>query len=251
MGNLLFGRVWIGIGLLLLPALSIFGWLGILRERPGMWPLAAFPWVYLAAFSIANPLIFRWYLVPPLPLYVLGIGFGLAALTRSSRIRPLRYALAGLSVLMLLNAWTLKPDHGPSRPAPQMAYTKLEALYIQVASDLQGSLGPQDTIAAGDIGALGYFTGAHILDTVGLVSPVTLEYFPIPASLYVINYAIPPQLILDRQPEFVVMLEVYGREGLLRNSQFNQQYQLVDSLPTDIYGSHAMLVFRRRPVPPG
>jgi arabinofuranosyltransferase len=251
MGDLIFGRVWIGIGLLLLPALSITGWWHAVRMRADLWPLAAFPWIYFAAFSYANPLIFRWYLTPPLPMYVLGIALGLQGLTRSPRSRPVRLAISGMIVLFTLNAWTLKPDHGPSRPAPEMAYIKLEQIYIQVAERLNADLKPGDVIAAGDIGALGYFTGARILDTVGLVSPITLDYFPIPESYYVINYAVPPDLILDQKPEFVVILEVYGREGLLRDQRFNQEYQLIDSIPTDIYGSQAMLVFRGRFRDPG
>ena len=246
MGNLLFGRVWIGVGLLLLPALSIAGWLQVIRKRHDLWPLAAFPWIYFLAFSIANPLIFRWYLTPPLPLYVLGIALGLAGLTDNRKAQPVRLALSALIIVFTLNAWTLRPDHGPQRPAPKMAYIKLEQLYIQVAERLRGELKHGDVIAAGDIGALGYYTNAEILDTVGLVSPITLNYFPISPSLYVINYAVPPALILDLKPDFVVILEVYGREGLLRDPRFNQQYQLIESYPTDIYGSYAMLVFRRR-----
>jgi arabinofuranosyltransferase len=248
MGNLLLGRLWIGIGLLLLPALSIAGWLQVIRKHHDLWPLAAFPWIYLAAFSLANPLIFRWYLTPPLPIYVLGITIGLAGLTANPKVRIVRLALSALIIVFTLNAWTLTPDHGPQRPAPKMAYIKLEQLYIQVAEQLQGEVKHGDVLAAGDIGALGYFTNAEILDTVGLVSPITLDYLPIPASYYVINYAIPPELILDQMPDYLVILEVYGREGLLRNPRFNQLYQLTESYPTDIYGSRAMLVFKlRRP----
>jgi len=251
MGNLVFGRIWIGIGLLLLPALSITGWWRAIRRRTGLWPLAVYPWIYFAAFSYANPLIFRWYLTPPLPMYVLGITLGVEGLTRSPRSRLVRIAISAAIVLFTLNAWTLKPDHGSSRPAPEMAYIKLEQIYIQAAERLSAELKPGDVIAAGDIGALGYFTGAPILDTVGLVTPITLEYFPIPESYYVINYAVPPDLILDQQPEFVVILEVYGREGLLRDPRFNHGYQVIESIPTDIYGSRAMLVFRRRSPDPG
>jgi arabinofuranosyltransferase len=246
MGNLLFGRIWIGIGLLLLPALSIAGWLRVIRQRIEIWPIAVYPWLYFAAFSIANPLIFRWYLSPPLPIYVMGITLGLEGLTMNRRARTIRAALSIMIVVLTINTWTLRPDHGPARPAPEMAYIKLEELYIRVAHRLEGELDEGDVIAAGDIGALGYYTGAHILDTVGLVSPITLEYFPIPASLYSINYAVPPKLILDEEPDYVVILEAYGREGLLRDQTFSREYQLIESIPTDIYGSRAMLVFRHR-----
>ncbi len=246
MGNLVIGPYAIGLGLLFLPALSIVGWRSKIRTQPVIWPLAAYPLAYLLAFSLANPLIFRWYLAPPLPLYVMGISLGIEQLSRG-RVDPyLKVGFAVLVVTLTLNAWSIHPDHGSTRPAPKMAYVQLEELYIQAAKDLQPVLSENDVIAAGDIGALGYFTRARILDTVGLITPVTLEYFPIPPEYYVINYAIPPDLIIDQHPDYIVMLEVYGRVGLLRDKRFNDDYRLIAAYPTDIYGSEAMLVFARR-----
>jgi hypothetical protein len=103
----------------------------------------------------------------------------------------------------------------------------------------------QTVIAAGDVGALGYFSNARILDTVGLMSPEASAYYPLDPALYVINYAVPPQLILDKQPDYVVLLEVYGRSGLLADPHFLSAYQLVQAIPTDIYDSEGMLVWRR------
>jgi hypothetical protein len=78
------------------------------------------------------------------------------------------------------------------------------------------------------------------------MSPVAAGYFPLDQSLYVINYAIPPRLIADQQPDWVVLLEVYGRKGLLLDSAFVASYALVERVPTDIYGSEGMLIYRRR-----
>jgi hypothetical protein len=125
-----------------------------------------------------------------------------------------------------------------------MAFIKLELLYEDVAEQLGPVLEPEDRIAAGDIGALGFYSGARILDTVGLISPRSLPYYPLPSSYYAINYAIAPELIMQENPEYLVMLEVYGRNGLLKNPQFIERYQLLQQIPTDIYGSQGMLVFQ-------
>lgn len=245
-GNLVLGRFYIAFGLLLFPALSIFGWRQVLKENGYLWPLALYPLVYFLIFSIANPLIFRWYLVPPLPLYILGIVVGLATLAKGLR-QPL--ILSGFSLIFLvftINAWTLKLDHGPARPAPEMAYIKLEELYIQAVSDLKPNIKKGETIAAGDIGAIGYYSQVPILDMVGLISPQTSEYFPLPEDKYVINYAIPAQLVLDFKPDYLIMLEVYGRRTLLLDPTFQRTYALYEEYPTSIYGSHAMLVFEHR-----
>jgi len=67
--------------------------------------------------------------------------------------------------------------------------------------------------------------------------------------MYVIVYAMPPNLILDEKPAYVVLLEVYGRNGLLRDSRFLAQYRICAEYSTDIYGSRSMLVYCRKDLP--
>jgi hypothetical protein len=245
-GNLIFGRFYIGFGLLFFPALAILGWRHILRKNGFLWPLALYPLAYFLIFSIANPLIFRWYLVPPLPLYILGITLGLATLSQGIKRAWILIVFSLVSLLFTLNAWTLEIDHGLARPAPEMAYIKLEELYIQAVSELKPKIGKGETIAAGDIGAIGYYSQAPILDMVGLISPQTSGYFPLSEDKYAINYAIPTQLVLDFKPDYVIMLEVYGRHTLLKDPTFQHTYALYKEYPTTIYGSYAMLVFELR-----
>jgi hypothetical protein len=131
-----------------------------------------------------------------------------------------------------------------------MAYYQLELLYRQAADILAPEIAarPQPPLlAAGDVGVLGYFTQARILDTVGLNSPISTRYYPLDSSFYAINYAIPPDLILDTRPDYLVILEVYGRDGLLKDDQFLQAYQLKAKIPTDMYGSDGLLIFARNP----
>ena len=101
-------------------------------------------------------------------------------------------------------------------------------------------------MAAGDVGVLGFYTNDKILDTVGLNSAQAMKYYPLDPKYYTINYSIPPRLILDSLPDYIVILEVYGREGLLKDPQFWQDYRLVQKIPTDIYGSDGMLIFTRK-----
>ena len=48
-----------------------------------------------------------------------------------------------------------------------------------VGRDLADSLPATAVVAAPEIGALGYASNLHMLDTVGLVSPVALRYYPL------------------------------------------------------------------------
>jgi hypothetical protein len=259
------GRFWPLAGLMLYLALNVLAGVSLIRRNGRAWPVVAFPWLYALAYSVANPLIFRWYLAPPLPFYFLLILAGVqrlvddaaAAAGRAARLAGGRAGVAPPSggvilpavtlifALLSLNAWTLRPDHGPNRPAPEMAWHLLELHYEQVGHALAGRTAGQTTVAAGDIGALGYYSRARILDTIGLVSPEAARYYPLDESLYVINYAISPALIMDARPEYVVLLEAYGRAGLLQDERFLAAYTLDEKIETDIYGSDGMLVYQR------
>jgi hypothetical protein len=230
-----------------------------------LFPLVVYPWFYLIAYSVYNPLLFRWYLAPVVPMYTLCILYGVHRLLSDlanaigqrlsvapDRVRNGVRVVEGLLLLAvvgtLISAWTLHPDHGPDRPAPQMAWFKLEQLYRRVTLDLVAnqSITPETRIAAGDIGVIGYLSGARIQDTLGLVSPEAVEYYPLPETAYVIAYAVSTDLILDQQPDYAILLEVYVRNTLQRSEAFAERYEVYRRWPTDIYGSEGLLVYKRR-----
>ena len=243
-------------GLLLYPALFAMEALKAFKTNTRTLPFIAYPWLYLIVFAIANPLIFRWYLTPPLPAYLLFILIGvhtlLTAIFSKLKITDKAMRTAILSIFLivlplanLLSAWSWIPDHGMRHPAPKMSWYQLELLYGQASAIISPYLQDGQTLAAGDVGVLGYFTNARILDTVGLNSPEALAYYPLDQRYYVINYAIAPDLIIDQSPDAVIFLEVYGRNGLLKDERFLSQYTLLEKIPTDIYGSDGMLIYIR------
>lgn len=258
------------IVLVLYCALCFLGSLDVLRRQRRTWPTVIYPFAYFAVFATANPLLFRWYLSPPLPFYLLLILTGAWKLSGSLGKRIARCLLtrhpisnvehstscaiftlfAAAALALTLNAWDLHPDHGPDRPAPEMAWFKLELLYEQAADIVlshAAALPPENvTLCAGDIGMLGYQTDMHILDTVGLVTRESTHHYPASPSIYVINYAIPADLVKTLDPDYIVILEVYGRLGLLPNPKFQARYRLLEKLEADIYGSDGMLIFARR-----
>ena len=75
-----------------------------------------------------------------------------------------------------------------------------------------------EVLAAGDVGVLGYFTNAVILDTVGLNSPVSMQYYPLPPDQLVTNYAIPCNL----DPRPAARLAGLSR-GLRKENTINQR----------------------------
>jgi hypothetical protein len=229
------------------------GWLFALirlpRIGPALVPLAVYPALYAGAFIVLNPLMFRWYYAPPLGPLILLVFIGLWALLAPLARRPAgrRVALGliagagGLCVVSGISAWTLHPDHGPDRPAPRMAWHEIELHYQAVGEYLRDELGvtPGTRVASADIGAIGFFSRATIVDTVGLVTPELTAYYPADEAVFAAdqNYAVPPALIYDTQPEYFVTMEGFIREGLARQDAFLAAYTLIREIPTDFYGT--------------
>ena len=244
------------VGLLLLTAyatLFAIGALAAIRREARSWPMFVFVPAYLVAYVAANPLIFRWYVVPPLPIILLGLGVGWRTVTgeisQPRAANALFTAGAMLAIASAAGGWWI-PDHGPTAPAPRMAYIKVEQAYLEAVEALRGQIGPQTVLAAGDIGAIGYATGARIYDTLGLITLDARQYYPVLPEAIVpsMPYAIPTDLILGAQPDIVVIFEAYGRNTFLRDPTFQARYKLIGSLESDAardYRSKAMLIFTR------
>ena len=241
-------------GLLFLAAyatLFVLGAVFAVRRNAAAWPMMTFALAYLAAYVVANPLIFRWYVVPPLPIFLLGIALGWTRVTGVFHNRTVATSLFGLGAVVAIGAalggWWIS-DHGSTSPSPRMSYIKLELTYLEAAEKLSGVVDANTVIAAGDIGAIGYATGARIYDTLGLITPDARRYYPVPRESLVppLPYAIPAQLILDAKPDFVIIVEAYGRNTFLPDPRFQAEYELLEKLTSDAtrdYSSEGMLVF--------
>jgi hypothetical protein len=250
----LLGSLGVMLGGVLILTFSFFAFSYAIRYEQRILPFLIYAWVYFAAFAVLNPQVFRWYMAPPLPALIVGTFIGAWALLRP--LSRLRYVvpsivgiIGGVCVLTSLSGWTLTPEQGAQRPAPKMAWNAIELLYQQMGEHLRDDLGvtSETRVASGDIGAVGYFSRTTIVDTVGLVTPELTRYYPVDPTLIPegMNYAIPPQLIYDTQPDYLVTMEGFVRQGLAQQTRFSEEYALITEYPFAFYGTGMQLYGRR------
>jgi hypothetical protein len=153
--------------------LAILGFVQAIRSGPVFWRMwSAWAWSYVAAMTAANAFThFPWYFVPLLPIYGAAAAHGVESVV--SRVRSarrlmaapvMRAAVAAVLMVVLLNRMpalrTYLDRTGDGR----------ETLYAEVAAEL-AAIDPHCTVAATEIGTIGYHYPGRVLDLVGLVSP--------------------------------------------------------------------------------
>jgi hypothetical protein len=230
------GVVVAAVGLVTLAVLTRRG----LRSASWPWqPYAAFGVLYLLFYAVAGfrgVRLFPWYLVPLIAVYVLGAAAG---------VQRLRWRGSQELAAVLLLAWQL-PAVDWRQPLLPVGYTlERERAMLVVGAELNQTLPSDAVIAAPEIGALGYASQLRILDTVGLVSPAAVGYYPLPREQLIVDNAVPARLIIDQQPDAVVSLDAFVQQSLMRDAAFQRDYQLERSYPVDVWNSSELLVFRR------
>jgi hypothetical protein len=126
---------------------------------------------YLAAMTAANAFThFPWYFVPLLPIYTASAASAAeAALSRLGRTPMLESATRRAAVSVLLAAALLSRMPSLKTHLDDAAAGR-ERLYASVAVGL-AAVDARCTVAATEIGTIGYHYPGRVLDLVGLVSP--------------------------------------------------------------------------------
>jgi hypothetical protein len=212
-----------------------------LARRHVAWqPFLAFAVVYAAFYALVGlrgVRLFPWYLVPVVPCYALGAAAGLARL--GGRRAP--WLAAGVLLWQLPAIDWL---HDPLLPSGDTFWR--ESALLEAGRELSAALPPDALVAAPEIGAVGYASNLRILDTVGLVSPAALPYYPLPAEQLATDNAIPARLIADTRPDAVVTMDAFAARSLLPDPAFQAAYRLERAYDAPVWASQQLLLFRRR-----
>jgi hypothetical protein len=190
---------------------------------------AFFGGAYYGLFAVANPLMFDWYR-PPLGL---SLAFVLAACA-SQLPWAARVAWA---VLLAATTASHLARFTPYDPSVR------EEVYRRAVETL--APGPADVVAAPEIGAVGWFSRARILDTSGLVSP---EVMPFLDGRLGQGGPIPPRLLVSLRPTHVVSFRCFLDPMLLAEPRALRGFERVASYPAVAFGRpDEVVVYRRMP----
>ncbi|MDB5104294.1 MAG: putative rane protein [Fibrobacteres bacterium] len=175
------------------------------------WELLAWPFLYFLFFTVTRSsyILFTWYYLPVLPFLILFLAAGIGRLARDRL--PSKAAWA---VLLAFLAYV--PAQSFRQRLPQkhvFAEAAREGRYRQAARivDSLAAPGKVPLVMIDEVGAIGYWSHARILDTHGLLSPEALPYLG-PAEGYFLRMA----ALQDRfDPDWIMGLRLARDEGLL------------------------------------
>ncbi len=251
-----------------LPFLGL-GFLFVRRAAPAASLVLLQPIGAIAFYAWENPLMFPWYHCTYAPLAALFALLGVAWLgARVPGPRALGATATLVAVVWLTHAAALdtwRPLVPPTDVRFSVYLPNADAhsrtlQYINIARFLEPRVRPEDRICAAEIGALGYYFHGRILDGLGLVSPEALRFHPNPLRRGPIFGAIPPQLVRDLRPEYVVAMDIFA-EYVWADPWFGQNYVLLGrwpwfggpviwhDVPALMWGGGEMRVYRRADVP--
>jgi Gpi18-like mannosyltransferase len=204
----------------------------------------------IAFYSISNPLMFAWYYALIFVLWLLVLFPGIIFVAKSN---PKFKVFVFCSLLLIVSnyIWINKPTFVVDLIDPGRLRTlryKEAALYLNRIKNIDSL-----KIAAPEIGALGYYSKAFILDACGLVTPEAVPLLPVPADQRVDSTvgAISVDFVKLTKPDFVVTMEIFARESLLKDKWFYEKYLMMNGLSSSyLYnlgkGNVDLFIFKNR-----
>lgn len=182
-------------------------------------------WLVLmvAGLSTSSTHLFLWYIAPIYPVYLLFAGAAPLALAdrwklMSTYSRPTAAGIIVLAIVILVAANYRTVDYYRNYQS------HLDAVHKSIGEYLHTHAKPNDVVAAEDIGYMGYYSGLTIVDRDGLVSPEVVPYNA--KGMYL-------QMILDIDPDWVVVCPQSATAGFLDESLFAASYNLVKAFRGD------------------
>ncbi len=192
------------------------------RSTDIVWPLV---WLalYWGSFLTARILLFRWYLVPPLPILYLFASFGISkTLLRNQNWGSSPAFKAGVVLAAAILAVGCVADSYKILTHDQLVEDKVR---IPMGKWLGTHANRNDVVMLEPIGYVGYYSGLKVLDVIGLVTPKVLKYYNSSAVYppFDIARAYHPQWCILRPGELQEVQNAAHHDGV----HWSQYYHLV------------------------
>ena len=217
-------------------ALAIVGLYSAFRERVTWWPLLVWTAAFFASYTGLGVLQFPWYYPPLIPSFALLIGLGAEEIAsfpfpRAEWVGP---GVAGLLLVLCLVPsidWLVAARNDDLSPHI--------AAYRQVGEWLNEHTPRESSVAAIEIGAIGFYSEREIVDTMGLVSPDMVGHLE--TWLQTLQFA-----VNHYWPDYAVVLEGTAWGGLVREPWFQEAYGLEHEVQNSTGPHRRIRIYRRR-----
>jgi hypothetical protein len=182
--------------------------------------LAEIAWIaiLIGGYTAAQTKVFRWYVAPIYPVYIL-LASG-AVVFLAEQWTWLRSRAASASrIVIALAAVTMAVSAYPALRHYDYEWAALHGIHAGIVRQLEAHGQPGDVLCTEDIGEVGYVSGLPILDRAGLVSPETVpfnargDYFG---------------LVRQERPQWLVISPRDPTSGFLGTAAFDSLYVLQD-----------------------
>jgi hypothetical protein len=235
----------------------------------GAWMPGLFAILAIALYHHGNPMFFEWYWPPILATVLLAVllgGTGLTSLMASgsgvsSTAAPVLHRIARaipgwtapvwIAIVTLVAYGDNAGGHSKSIRFVDQDGTRLRVVtYARIGRYLSAVTSGTESVAAPEIGALGYYFNGRVIDACGLVSPEIIPFLPVPPDQRAgpAVGALSVEMVQATDPDWVVSMPIFVRESLLRSEWFNARYELVMTVALHkvTFDSSNVLVFKRR-----
>lgn len=240
------------------------------QRRPRAGAIGLYSLFFIAFYSAGNPFWIGWYEIPIIFFYEAFILTAALWLARFIARRQTFYALRFtrsivtlltfiLLALPFLSRLNVVPWEKPLRPAWVLnaAFNKRREFdYQLIAQMLAPAAQNNRLVAIPEIGAFGYRYGSptapgRLFDTSGLISPKTLDYFPIPADIPFEIYSVPRPLMLELKFDAFVSFDHFIQATIpLDDPEFLELYRPTIGLTSHAaFGIQRLMTYRRSDLP--
>lgn len=226
--------------------LWLAGLVSLARQRP-RWSLVMIPWmiVYALAYELLGVLRFPWYYAPLWPGLALLAAEGVACvlalvgqLGETRRWHGWRYMQitgAILLAVVMLSAQMASLAHMRSSTIPPHNQT-----YISVGNWLRENTPTDATVAAIEIGIIGYYSDRKIIDTMGLITPGMTDHLS--DWMQTARYA-----VLRYLPDYIVGTQRTAWVHLPTEPWFQEMYEAIKDIHNSADPVSPVIIYQKRP----